>query len=99
MACKRWSFDNYYSYSIGQVLNFIPLKKDNIKNGLMINLTGGYKCWHKGRKAYAIPSTSILMDCDLSAGIGAPKPLSNSSGMLRHNITVIYNKNNYDSFL
>lgn len=81
MACKRWSFDKYHSYSIGEVLNFLPLKGKNITKGLMINLTGGYKCFHKVRSNYVKPSTSILMECDLSAGVGRPEPRSNLTGM------------------
>jgi len=80
MACKRWGFDTLYSYSIGEVLNFIPLK-DNLTGGLMINLTGGYRCWHREHKVLSVPSTSILMICDLYRGVGQPEPRSNASAI------------------
>ena len=60
-------------------MNFLPLK-GNITRGLMVNLTGGYKCFHKGRSNYVEPSTSILMECDLGAGVGFPEPRSNLTG-------------------
>lgn len=74
MACKRWSFDENHSYSIGEVLNFLPIKNES--NGLLIKLTGGYKCWNKMKKTYQEPVTNILMKCDLDVDIGFPEPLN-----------------------
>ena len=98
MACKRWSFDTLHSYSIGEVLSFEPWK-ENVTKGLYIKLDGGYKCWHKGSTEYETPQTIILMECDLTAGVGFPEPFSNKTGKNFHRYKlcseILYNNKYY----
>lgn len=74
----KWSFDRSHSYSIGEVLNFLP-RKDNIDQGLILNITGGFRCWNKQRANFTRPFTIIHMICDLNKGVGNPEPRSNDS--------------------
>lgn len=80
MACKRWSFDSQNSYSIGEVMSFKKWQ-DNVTNGLKIELHRGYKCWNKYHRTYQTPVTTILMQCDIAAGIGFPEPLDSKTGL------------------
>lgn len=94
MACKRWSFDEQNSYSIGEVLNFLPLK-GNETNGLIIKLTGGYRCWNKLAKVYQVPATMIHMKCDMEADIGYPEPLDNNTAIDRNCLFAIQWRTKY----
>lgn len=87
MACKRWSFDENHSYSIGEVLNFLP-REGNESMGLLLKLTGGYRCWNKITKKYQIPVTNIVMMCDFDIEEGDPEPLGNhtDTGIKQSNI-------------
>ena len=79
MVCMKWLFDRSHSYSIGEVLNFLPLK-DKVDQGLILNITGGFRCWNKLRSNFTQPFTTIHMICDLNKGVGNPEPRSNYSG-------------------
>ena len=80
MACKRWSFDENHSFSIGEVMRFLPWE-GNETNGLLVKLTGGYRCWNRIQKSYQSPVTNILMKCDLNIDVGFPEPV-NGNGLL-----------------
>ena len=76
MACKRYYFDRFNSISIGEVLSFKALEGDKKRDGLKVILSGGNKCWNKMTRAYTSPQTSILMMCDLEAGVNRPEQLN-----------------------
>ena len=88
MACKRWSFDENHSYSIGEVLNFLPSKNES--SGLLIKLTGGYRCWNKFNKSYQEPVTTIDMKCDLNIEFGYPEPLDKYSGIFTFSFALFF---------
>ena len=79
MSCKRWSFDSFKSYSIGEVLSFFALPSHEMNKGLTIQLDEGDRCYKKGK--YVSPKTVISMRCDLHSGEGYPEPESNSTGV------------------
>ena len=64
MVCMKWLFDWSISYSIGKVLNFLP-RKDKFDPGLILNITGGFRCWNKLHTNFTRPFTTIHMICDL----------------------------------
>ncbi len=87
MACKRWSLSSRYSYSLGRVIGFKQIA--NVREGLTVELTDGYNCYNRFAQKMQQAKTIIQMKCDANAGLGAPMPAKNESGILYFAVIIL----------